>query len=70
MNQIVYFRKCSLSNEELMSKVDFMVDSMYEGPNAGKVPDRHIPARPNDDFDLLVGELIMRFQEAVKKDKE
>lgn len=53
-----------------MSKVDFMVDSMYEGPNAGKVPDRHIPARPNDDFDLLVGELIMRFQEAVKKDKE
>jgi len=60
MNAIVGFRKCTLTDEELCNKIDELTDGMYEGPNKGKIPDRHIPARPNEDFDLLVGELLFR----------
>lgn len=63
MNAIVQFRKCTLTDDELLAKVDAGCDGMYEGPNAGRIPDRHIPARPDDDFDLLVGELILRYKE-------
>jgi hypothetical protein len=58
MNEIVKFRLCKLSNEELVKKVDKAVDKMYQ---TGEIPSRSIPAKPDDDFDLLVGELIMRF---------
>lgn len=58
MNEIVNFRLCTLSNEELLKKVDSMTDEMFE---TQKVPVRQIPARPNDDYDLLVGEMIQRF---------
>lgn len=57
MNAIVGFRKCTLSNDELLKKIDKLTDEMYK---TGKIPDRQIPARPNDDYDLLVGELILR----------
>lgn len=69
MNAIVKFRKCTLTDDELLAKVDAGCDGMYEGPNAGRIPDRHIPARPDDDFDLLVGELILRYKEMKEKAK-
>lgn len=36
----------------------------------GKVPVREIPARPNEDYDSLVGELILRFTEFVGMDRK
>jgi hypothetical protein len=63
MNAIVSFRKCTLSDEELLKKVDELTDNIYKD---GKIPTRHIPARPDGDFDLLVGELIVRFNERFK----
>ena len=62
MNGIVSFRLCTLSDEELIEKVDQGTDEMYK---TGKIPARHIPARPDQDYDLLVGELILRFKEKI-----
>lgn len=59
MNAIATFRKCTLSDEELIRRVDQLTDEIYK---SGKIPLRHIPARPNDDYDLLVGELLIRFR--------
>lgn len=69
MNALVSFRLCTLSDEELVRRVDQLTDEMYQ---TGKIPSRHIPARPNEDYDLLVGELCKRFfvlTEALQKDK-
>ena len=63
MNQIANFRWCKLTDEELIKRVDKGCDDMYK---TGKIPDRHIPARPDKDFDLLLGELLWRFQEMNK----
>ena len=60
MNVIATFRLCTLTDGELASKVDKLVDKMYIN---NKVPIINIPARPNSDFDLLVGELMLRFME-------
>lgn len=60
MNAIASFRKCTLSDDELLKRVDEKFDEMYK---TGKIPTRHIPARPNNDLDLLVGELLLRFTE-------
>src|SRR5258708_30028647 len=60
MNTIAVFRKCTLSDADLLKKVDRLTDQMYQN---GKIPDRQIPARPDEDYDLLVGELILRFEE-------
>jgi len=65
MNAITSFGLCTLSNEELLEAVDSRCDEMYQ---KGMIPDRHIPARPNEDFDILVGELILRFSEITKKE--
>lgn len=65
MNGIVKFRKCTLSDKELIEKVDKKTDEIYE---TGKIPTRRIPARPDDDYDLLVGELIMRFYELTQEE--
>jgi hypothetical protein len=64
MNTIVNFRKCTLTDQELLEKVDKLTDKMYTPPC--KIPSRNIPARPNDDYDLLIGELILRFAEKIK----
>ena len=64
MNGICKFRTCELSDEELLKKVDALTDEMYK---TGKVPNRHIPAQVNNDYDLLVGELILRFAELKAK---
>lgn len=63
MNGIVKFRKCSLKHSELILKVDKATDNIYL---SGKIPDRHIPARPDEDFDLITGELIYRFDDAIE----
>lgn len=54
MNSICGFRLCTLSDEDLVRKVDEQCDKMY---TTGVIPSRTVPARPNDNFDLLVGEL-------------
>jgi hypothetical protein len=58
MNTISGFRKCKLSNNDLLQKVDTLTDEMFK---TLAVPTRHIPARPDSDYDLLIGELIQRF---------
>lgn len=58
MNAIVNFELCTLSDKELLDKVDSITDKMYTDL---KIPTRQIPARPNDDYDLLVGELVRRY---------
>lgn len=60
MNQICQFKLCTLTDEELISAVDEATDKMYD---TGKIPYRCIPARPNEDYDLLIGELLNRFKE-------
>jgi len=64
MNTIAKFRLCDLSDIELLEKVDKMTNEIFK---CGKIPDRHIPARPNEDYDLLVGELILRFNQLIKE---
>lgn len=64
MNAITSFRLCKLTDEELIQKVDQLTDEMFQNQI---VPTRHIPARPNQDYDLLVGELLLRFQEKTKE---
>ena len=64
MNTIATFRKCTLTNEELLRTVDQGTDEIYK---TGKIPTRNIPARPNEDYDLLVGELILRFKELTEQ---
>ena len=66
MNAIVTFRLCTLTNEELLEKVNEAIDKLY---THGKLPSRNIPARPNADFDLLVGEMLVRFNELIEKSK-
>ena len=62
---LIQFRKCTLSDEDLAELVAECLCKMYEEPVS--VPTRQIPARPNEDFDLLVGELVVRFMEKTKK---
>lgn len=62
----ISFNLCMLSDNELIEKVDKLTDEMF---TTQKVPARHIPARPNDDYDLLVKELIRRFHNTTKKHK-
>lgn len=52
MNAIVSFRLCKLSDKELLEKVDRMTDEMYQKQ---EIPPRIIPARPDHNYDLLVG---------------
>jgi len=63
MNSIVSFRKCTLTDEELIEAVDTATDNMYI---KGKIPSRNVPAEPNNDYDLLVGELLVRFKESLE----
>ena len=65
MNAIVQFRKCTLTDDELLKKVDSLTDEMYFKTH--EVPMRRIPARPDEDYDLLIGELIVRFRELKSK---
>lgn len=53
-------RKCTLDDATLIETIDKIVDTMYTD---GKIPTRSIPARPNEDFDFLISELILRYME-------
>ena len=67
MNTIATFRKCTLSDEQLIEAVDKITDEMY---TTGKIPTRHIPARPDEDYDLLVGELLLRLKDKMTVPRE
>ena len=60
MNTIATFRLCDLTDDKLLEKIDSKTDEIFK---SGKIPNRNVPARPNDDYDLLIGELIFRFKE-------
>lgn len=60
---LIQFRLCTLSDTELYEKVARGLNEMYK---TGNLPSRHIPAQPNDDFDLILSELIVRFKELVE----
>ena len=62
MNAITSFRLCTLTDEELVNRIDELTDNMFREQ---KVPTRHIPARPDSDYDLLLGELLVRFNHKV-----
>ena len=64
---LVNFRLCKLSDLELSKAVADGLNEMY---STGKLPERHIPAQPDNDFDLLVGELLVRFRELTNKEPE
>ena len=64
MNSLVSFRLCTLSNDELIAMVDDKTDEIFK---TGNIPSRHIPARPDGDYDLLVGELLLRFKDSVRQ---
>ena len=63
MNGVASFRLCKLSDKELLEKVDKMTDEMFQ---KREIPIRHIPAKPDSDYDLLVGELILRFKDKIE----
>ena len=63
MNAIASFRKCTLSTIELIAKIDVQTDVMFKKQ---EVPTRQIPALPNEDYDLLIGELVLRVREFEK----
>jgi len=65
MNEIVNFRKCTLTDKDLLEKVDEYTDKLFKGDK--NILTRHIPARPNEDYDLLIGEIIYRFKEKLKE---
>ena len=58
---LIQFRLCKLKDKELMQRVADHLNEMYE---TGNLPSRHIPAQSDNDFDLLIGELIVRFAES------
>ena len=58
---LIQFRKCTLTDKELAEAVAAGLTKMYKKPVT--VPSRHIPAMPDEDFDLLVGEIVVRFLE-------
>lgn len=58
---LIQFRKCTLTDALLAEAVAAALNKMYSDPVA--VPTRSIPARPDEDFDLLVGEMTVRFIE-------
>ena len=63
MNSISNFRLCTLTDVELLQEIDRQTDKMF---TEQKVPVRHIPAEPNKDYDLLIGELLIRNTEKIK----
>jgi hypothetical protein len=63
MNTIATFRLCTLTDDELVKRIDEKTDEMYK---TGKIHYMSIPARPDEDYDLLIGELINRFDELKK----
>lgn len=59
---LIQFRHCKLEDKELAERVAKHLEQMYKPPVS--IPPRNIPARPDEDFDLLLAELIVRFCES------
>ena len=57
---LIQFRLCKLEDKDLMQRLSDHLNEMYK---TGRIPARHIPAQPEEDFDLLLSELIVRFAE-------
>ena len=55
---------CNLTNEELANKVEAELDRLIK--TGGRSFTMQIPARVNDDTDLLIAELLTRFR-AIEK---
>ena len=66
MNALSGFRLCALSDEALAKKVEDITDRIYLSGYAGEkvLPPTSIPAKPDEDYDLLIAELIIRFRES------
>lgn len=67
MNSLVGFNLCTLTDIELAIRVDEQTDKMYK---TGEIPSRNIPAKPDEDYDLLVGELVKRFRSKVETENK
>lgn len=65
MNTIAGFRLCTLTDEQLIEEVDRQTDEMYTNQ---KIPTRTIPAQPNKNYDLLIGELLLRYRELLSRE--
>ena len=65
MNNLIGYNNCTLTDKELIELVDNHVDNMYK---TGRIPRRHLPAKPNSDFDLVLGELLQRFNNLSSSD--
>lgn len=61
---IALFRNTTLQDQELIKKI---MEGLLEMYDTGEVPARHIPARPDEDFDILVSELVLRYAEKLNK---
>lgn len=62
MNVICNFNLCTLSDSELLEEINKQTDNIFISL---KIPIRHVPAEPNKDYDLLIGELLKRFKKAI-----
>lgn len=58
---------CTLSDQELAAKADQLIDELIK--SGGKSFVMNIPARPNDDTDLIFAELNNRFKKLVTQPK-
>ena len=58
-------RWCTLTDEELIDNVQRHLKYICK---ERKVPTMHIPAQPNEDFDLTLSELLFRFKERLSND--
>lgn len=54
---------CTLNDEDLVNKLDEKVDELCR--TGGKSFVMHVPARPNEDLDLLISTLIYRFKKTI-----
>ena len=61
MNAICSFRLCKLTDQELLEKIDKQTDEMFKR--------NKIPAQPDNDFDLLIGELILRYKDSIRSNE-
>ena len=55
----------TLTNIQLADKVDQEISKLIK--TGGRSFIMHIPARPNEDLDLIVSELVLRFRNMINK---